>query len=316
MKIMVNPNELVIRSTLFVKDEILEEAYKVGADTLCVDLEDSVPMSLKEKARKKIRPSIPILTKGGSEVAVRINSFSNKPEEMVIADLEASVWPGMSYVFHTKTESADEVQKLDEVITALEKERGMEQGSVMVRIALETPKGIFDARSILSASPRVVSVNVGDEDLTMEIGSDCVPGSENILYAKQYVSLAAAEAGIQHLGSMGSAAFFGNVEDVRNNALKAKLYGLKGATATNPVQVPILNEVFSPAKEEVVYAQRVKEAFEKVSDESLEGAFTTVDARVLAIPAYKKAKAVLERAEMIARCEERKAKALAVLGVK
>lgn len=307
---MIDPKELVIRSTLFVKDNFLDEAYKIGADSLCIDLEDSVPLGLKDVARAKIKDSLPLLLKGGSEVAVRINSLSNKPREMVVADLEACVWPGMSYVFHTKTELPQQVEELDNLITSLEKKRGMQPMSVMIRIALETAKGIFNSRSILAASPRVVAVNVGDEDLTMEIGTDCIPGSENILVAKQYASLAAAEAGVQHLGSMGSAAFFGNIEDVRKNALKAKLYGLKGATATNPAQVPIFNDVFTPTEKEISYAQRVKDTFEKASSDLLEGAFVNLDGRTLAIPAFMKAKGILKRVELIVKFEENKRQAL------
>ena len=307
---MIGPNELVIRSTLIVKDDLLDEAYKVGADTLCIDLEDSVPLGLKDVARAKIKDSLSLLLKGGSEVAVRINSLSNKPKDMIVADLEASIWPGMSYVFHTKTELPQQIEELDKLITSLEKQRGISPGTIMIRVALETAKGIFNSRSILTASHRVVAVNVGDEDLTMEIGTDCIPGSENILVAKQYAALAAAEAGIQHLGSMGSAAFFGNIEDVRKNAFKAKLYGLKGATATNPAQVPIFNEVFTPTEQEINYAQRVKDVFESASSDLLEGAFVSLDGRVLAIPAYVKAKRVLKRAGLIAKFEEHKRQAL------
>jgi citrate lyase subunit beta/citryl-CoA lyase len=103
----------------------LNAVWTRGCDFVNLDLEDSVPESQKPFARSLIRAAIPTAAKGGAEVFVRIN------HDYVEADLEGVVWPGLSRVNYLKAETAEEIRKLDVIITRLERERGIATGGVM-----------------------------------------------------------------------------------------------------------------------------------------------------------------------------------------
>ena len=81
-----------------------------------MDLEDSVPQHLKGYARTLIKDAIANVTKGGAEAFTRIN------HDLVLADLEGIVWPGLAKVNYPKAEYAEEIQLLDSIISRLEKE--------------------------------------------------------------------------------------------------------------------------------------------------------------------------------------------------
>jgi citrate lyase subunit beta / citryl-CoA lyase len=68
----------------------VERAYDRGADAIVLDLEDSVPAQEKASARKLIRDSLPLASRGGAEVLVRVN---NDPA-LLLDDIDASVHPG------------------------------------------------------------------------------------------------------------------------------------------------------------------------------------------------------------------------------
>ena len=162
-------NQFVRRSALIFPVNVqrfVEKAYLRGADCIIMDLEDSVPENEKETARAQIIDSIPIVGKGGGDIAVRINH----PIQTAKKDLEAAIWPGLTCVMLPKVESPEEVQERDEIIEELEIKRGMKPGSVQIAVAVETAIGVIKAYEIASASPRIVSIGVGADDLTREMG--------------------------------------------------------------------------------------------------------------------------------------------------
>jgi len=94
----------------------VEKAWTRSTDAIALDLEDAVPPAEKASARALVKETIPIVAKGGAEVAVRVN----KP--LFKEDIEACIWPRFNYIWFPKTESADEMRKVDELITRLERE--------------------------------------------------------------------------------------------------------------------------------------------------------------------------------------------------
>src|SRR5258705_13641268 len=102
-----------------VTPRFIDHAWRRGCDFIVIDLEDSVPRNLKAHARSLVKDAIPNVSKGGAEAFVRIN------HDTPLEDLEGVIWPGLRRVRYPKTESAAEIRMLDEIITRLEKERGI-----------------------------------------------------------------------------------------------------------------------------------------------------------------------------------------------
>ena len=81
------------RSALFVpghKPDWVPKAVAAGADLLILDLEDSVPVADKSRARGLVRESLEALAAEGQDRSVRINGFATG---FALDDLEAIMGP-------------------------------------------------------------------------------------------------------------------------------------------------------------------------------------------------------------------------------
>jgi citrate lyase subunit beta/citryl-CoA lyase len=132
-----------------VTARFIDKAWQRGCDFITIDLEDSVPRHLKAHARTLVKDAIPSVGKGGAEAFTRIN------HDTMAEDTEAVVWPGLKRIKYPKTEHAHEVRALDALITRLEKERGIEPGTIEIDASIETAPGVANVFEIASASPRV-----------------------------------------------------------------------------------------------------------------------------------------------------------------
>jgi citrate lyase subunit beta/citryl-CoA lyase len=302
---------LVRRSSMIFPVNVprfVEKAHTRGADCLVLDLEDSVPVSEKEAARALVKDAIASVARGGSDVSVRIN----KPLEMARRDLEASVWPGLACVSCPKVESATEVRLIDEVITELERARGIKHGAIQMAIAVETARGVINAYEIASTSPRVVTLGVGAEDLCREMGVEVTKEGRELLYSQSKIVIDAHAAGVQPTGLVGVDPFtWGDPEAVYQAAVQSRKMGFKGAICIHPGPIPHLNRGFSPAPEEVDYARRALGAFEEGVRKGT--ASVNFEGRMVDIATAERCRNILTRADAIAQLEARKAAALKTL---
>src|SRR3954462_5427093 len=125
----MRPTPPVWRSTMYVPGNVpkfIDKAHERGADCVLIDLEDSVQVAQKPEARAMLPETMKKVARGGADVAVRIN----RPLRLAIPDIEAAGRPGLSALFITKTEGVQHLSLLDEMVTELERERGMPVGSV------------------------------------------------------------------------------------------------------------------------------------------------------------------------------------------
>ena len=303
-------NQIVRRSTLILPVNIpkfVEKAYQRGADAILLDLEDAVPPAEKENARKLIKNSISLAARGGAEVGVRIN----KDPSWLPLDVEASVYPGLDGITLPKTESAEEVRKLESLVEKLERTRGIKPGHIEFSILIETPRGLLKAQEIAMASPRIESMTVGMEDYCLELGVEPSPEGLEIFYPLSWIITVCKAAGIRPMGLLGSIAEFRDLQGFEQAAARARQLGCEGASCIHPDQVPVLNRVFSPPPEKVEYARRAVEVFEEGVRRGT--ASVNLDGKMVDIPVYNRSKRILQRAEAIAAVEQRKAEALARL---
>ena len=99
------------RSLLFVpgnRPDMLAKAPKSGADALIIDLEDSVPVAEKDRARGIAQEFI--TSHGASNVLyVRVNAIGTG---LLEADLDAIVRPGLSVVRLAMTDRTTKTRQL------------------------------------------------------------------------------------------------------------------------------------------------------------------------------------------------------------
>ncbi|HZO30126.1 MAG TPA: CoA ester lyase [Chloroflexota bacterium] len=301
---------LVRRSSLILPVNVrrfVERAYTRGADAIVLDLEDSVPPREKAAARELVPESIELAGRGGADVMVRIN----KAFELAVADLDASIHPGLTGIVFPKVESPVEVQIVDRLIAEREMERGLPVGEIEVAVLVETALGVQHMAAIACASPRIVSLSLGSEDFTKDIAVEPSADGEEQEYGKGMTIVAARLAGIQPQGLSSTLANFSDLEGLERSARRAAKIGFKGASCIHPTQVPILNRAYSPDPDAVEYAYRVINVYEET--EAAGRASVSLDGKMIDIPIVDRARTLVARAEAIAAREARKQVALAAI---
>ena len=295
----------VWRSLLFVPvnvDRFVDKAHTRGADCIQLDLEDSVPAAEKERSRALVRQAAAKVRRGGADVIVRIN----RPLALAVRDIEASVCPDVIGLAIPKVDGPSHVRLLDELAGELEQRAGLAAGHTKFVVMIETPQAFFDMRAIAQASPRVVGMNIGDEDFALECGMQA--DGEALLPAKQQMIVAARAAGVMPLGFIDSVADFSDRERFRAMARRSRRLGFDGASCIHPGQVKIVNEEYSPGEEELDYARRVIDA-DREARKAGRGAFQ-IDGMMIDIAVVARAQRLLARREAI---REREAKAQAAM---
>ncbi|WP_428675299.1 HpcH/HpaI aldolase/citrate lyase family protein [Reyranella sp.] len=292
----MRPTPPVWRSILYVPGNVpkfIDKAHERGADCVLVDLEDSVQPAQKPEARAMLVETMSKVARGGADVAVRIN----RPMRMAVADIEAAVRPGLSALFVTKAEGVQHLRLLDEIVTELEKERGLPIGGIGFAAMIEHPRALAHINDIAEHGPRVIAMMLGGEDFALETGS--VPGDETLELPKRMVAFAAQAHGVPMIGILGTVADYSDPDAYRKSAERARRFGFSGGTCIHPGLVTALNEAFTPKAEEVAHALKLIEANRKAAADG-RGSFS-VDGKMIDIPVIDRARKLLARHEAIER---------------
>ena len=307
---------LVRRSKLYVpanREKFVEKAWTRGADCIILDLEDAVAPAEKASARKLVKEDIPIVTKGGAEVQVRIN------RDFEEEDLDAIVIPGLTSIMVPKCETVEDVKRVDRMVTELEKERNLPVGAIQFDLIFETARGILHMEAIAGASPRIVSMTTGQADLSVDLGFTRYPelNFDQYFYPENKLLYAARAAGVQAhgMGAQNNADYV-SISSGKEAMLKACRYaynmGFMGASAIHPAWVEAANEGFTPPVQEVALARRVKEALDKAYARG-EGS-VSVDNKMYDVANMKYVHYLLARADAVAKRDAEKKAALAAAG--
>lgn len=276
-----------------------------GADCIIMDLEDSVPTTEKTSARILVKENIPVVGRGGGDVAVRINA----PIKEAKKDLDASIWPGLTCIALPKVESGEEIRIRDKIITELEEKRGIKQGSIQIAVAVETALGVIKAYEIASASSRIVTIGVGAEDLTQEMGVQTSIEGQELLYARSKVLMDAYAAGVQPVGLVGVEPFtWREPEKALSAAINSRKLGYKGAQSIHPAPIPYLNQGFSIPQIEVLQMRKELDAYMAGLKKGI--ASVNVDGRMIDIASAERCRKILERNDAIEAMDRRKNKAI------
>lgn len=234
-----------------VTPRFVDQAWRRGCDFVLLDLEDSVPQNRKDYARTLVKDAIPKIARGGTEPFTRIN------HEHMQADTEAAVWPGLKRIKYPKTETADEVRALDALITRLEKERGIEPGSIEIDTGIETALAVTHVYEIASASPRVKEFGAtnGGYDMSRDLGVEMFVPYDQFVYLRGECELAARALGLGVRATPFVANTTGSVSD-GNRALRqaeaAKACGIRlGGGGLNPAVVESHNQGYTPNADDI-----------------------------------------------------------------
>jgi len=282
---------LIRRSNLIVpitNPRFVSRAWRHNADAITLDLEDSVLDTRKAEARALVQEAIGQVGQGAAEVFVRVN----KP--FAHADIEVSVWPGLHGVMLPGVETADEVAAAAELLTVMERQRGLAVGSLQLIILLESALGVWNIRSIITASPRVTQVGLDENDLACNLGISPLPEYDPYVYVRGRLAIEATAANVQPVGiryPLGTQLRLLSAADLHHMVNDARNLGMKGVICPHPSWVEPVNRAFTPTADLVAYNKRVREVFAEAIASGT--AAVPLDGRMIDVPVDEWAKVVI-----------------------
>ena len=125
-------------------------------------------------------------------------------------------------------------------------------------VGLETALGVADARILLARG--VSGAYFGAEDFIADIGGRRTSGSEEVLYARSQVCLAARLAGIPAVDQVVTD--LSGDEHFLTDAQAGRNLGYQGKICIHPRQVALAHRVFTPTEAEFAHARQVLAAGE------------------------------------------------------
>ncbi|HZF04483.1 MAG TPA: CoA ester lyase [Patescibacteria group bacterium] len=285
------------RSLHFVpggQSRMLEKALTLPADGLILDLEDAVPPDRKAATRPIVREWLG-RDFGGRERWVRMNPIATGLGRDDLAETIAGRPTG--YVV-PKPRHAGDVREIAQVLDGLEHRHGIPHGSTrLVLIATETPEGLLNIREVSVASPRIVTISWGIEDLGAAMGLPRVRDERGKYldiprYARTMCAIAASAAGVDALDTVYTD--IADLEGLRRECEDGVAMGFSGKISIHPSQIAVINEVFTPSKEALAEARELVAAF---AEHAARGAYAfRFKGQMVDAPHLTRAKKLIERA--------------------
>jgi citrate lyase subunit beta / citryl-CoA lyase len=255
-----------MRSVLFVpghREGWPAKAVAQGVDGVILDLEDSVPQTLKSEGRKVTAASIRSLATGSRKVGtyVRLNSIETG---MTGDDLEIVAIPGLDGVVLPKNYSERDVIACDALISHFERRNGVPPGTIEIVVSLETAQSYANCERMLVCSPRVATLFAGtakDADVSRSIGFQFTPDGLETIYLRSRAQLATRAAGKRH-SWVGIWQDLKDPEGARRFSQQNRQLGFSTQVLIHPSHIAVANDTFMPTPKEVAYFTGMIDAFE------------------------------------------------------
>jgi len=255
------------RSIHFVpggNERMMTKALTLPADGLILDLEDAVPPDRKEATRPIVADWLRTRDFGGRERWVRMNPIATG---LGRGDIEATLAARPDGYVVPKPRHAGDVRQLVDVLDREEQRHGIPIGTTrLLLIATETPEGLLNIKDVTTASPRIVAVSWGIEDLGAAMGLPRVRDSEGRYldiprYARTMCAVAAAAAGVEAIDTVYTD--IADLAGLRRECDDAVAMGFAGKISIHPGQIDVINAAFTPAAAAIDEARRLVAAFEE-----------------------------------------------------
>ena len=279
--------ERLRRTMMFVPGAnaaMLRDAPLYGADSLMFDLEDAVSLKEKDSARLLVHMALKTFDYSKVETVVRINALTAGGDQ----DIEAMVLAGIDVIRLPKTETAQDIIEVDQVITSVEETYQIPMGTTKMMAAIESAEGVLNAREIAKASERLVGIALGAEDYVTNMKTQRYPDGQELSFARNMILHSARAAGIAAIDTVYSDVE--NVEGFQTEVRPIKQLGFDGKSVINPRQIPLVHAIYEPTEKEI---QAAKEVIWGIQEAEAKGS------GVISVNGKMVDKPIVERAERV-----------------
>lgn len=282
------------RSIHFVpggNEKMLNKALGLAADSLILDLEDSVTPDRKIMARDEVCEWLSHADFKRQEKLVRINPMDS---EWGREDLEAVLQHRPDGIVLPKVLDLKAVHAVDQLIINQEKIAGADYSDIkLILIGTEMAAAVFNLPKMVHHE-RVDGVTWGAEDLSVSLGARAKRDEQgNYLEVFSFVRsmclLAAVAAKVQPIDAV-----YVDIKNTKGLEKECKTAADMGFTAKltiHPDQIDIVNEAFTPSAAEIEAATALVAAFKK--QEAAGKIAFKFDGAMVDVPHLKRAQQVL-----------------------
>ena len=297
---------------------LFEKGLRSAADVVILDLEDAVAADDKASARKNVATALNELDWRRKTVGVRVNGLDTPYMYRDVIDLVESC-PRLDLLVIPKVGVAADVYALDMLVTQIEQALAREK-RIGFEILIETALGLANAEAIAQASNRLEAMVFGAGDLAASLGvrttaigglhpdygvlSDAGVTGKRVFHqtdpwhaAQTRMLVACRACGLRPIDGV-----YGDIKDAAGFAAASKraaMLGFDGKWVIHPTQIAPVNEIFTPAAEEVERARRIVQAMEDAAREG-RGA-VQIDGRLVDVANIRMAENLLRKADAISK---------------
>ena len=256
-----------MRSLLFAPADSarkLNKAMSSGADALIVDLEDSIALDSKARARDSAAAFLKDAMANTQRpyLIVRVNGLQTG---LTDADLDAITPAKPDAIMLPKAEGGAAIVHAAAKLAVREAQSDLpDSHNKILPIATETAAALFMVGTFAGARARLIGMTWGAEDLSAELGARANRDEQGRFLdpyrlARSLCLAGAAAAAVPAIDTVF--VDFRNHAGFRRECEEACRDGFVGKMAIHPAQVPIINEVFTPSADAIAHAQTVVAAF-------------------------------------------------------
>ena len=168
-------------------------------------------------------------------------------------------------------------------------------GTFKIIPLIETTGAVMNIQDICKACTRVIAVAFGCEDYVTDLKGKHDEDGHSIFFARNMISNGARDCGVIPIDTVHIKVH--DLDDLERNLIIAKQLGFEGMLVLNPKELALVNQYFSPSKEEVDWATEMVQ----LADEAVkEGKGVAVkDGKFIGPPMLKMAKDILKKQKMI-----------------
>jgi len=261
-------------------------------DGIILDLEDAVAPSKKGEAKILVRNALRHINFYGAERMVRINQIP-----MGLDDLDYVIPHNVNVVLIPKCESAEQILEVDEQILRISRENDVHNPVYLMPI-IESALGVVKAFEIASSSENIVSLAIGLEDYTADVGTQRTIEGRESFFARSQVVNAARAAGVQPIDSVFSDV--ADTEALKKTIIESKSLGFEGMGCIHPRQINIIHKYYAPNEAEIEKAKMIIEAFYEAEQKGM--GVVSLGSKMIDPPVVKRALRTMEYAVKAGKC--------------
>jgi citrate lyase subunit beta/citryl-CoA lyase len=281
--------------------KMMAKAAAGEADEVVFDLEDGCAPSQKIAARKTLTEAFNTLDFRGKLRAFRPNGLHTRFFYGDVIEVVETAGSKIDVVVLPKVQDASDVLFADRLLTQIEQNVGLPMGRIRLEALIESAKAVLHAEEIAASTPRLAGLIFGVVDYAGSIGARDPVREQFALYhyPKAKTVAAARAAGIDVVD--GVTVQFRDLKQCEHDATLAAQMGFDGKWAIHPDQVPVINRVFTPSREEITRAQEIIALYQKSDADSGLGAVVYKDEMVDAasLPMERRKLAIARRAGLL-----------------